>query len=577
MDPASTADLGVAPVYRDDARLQPLIGPGGPFEVEAVVVDGVALRDFVRAPRTIVDVFAMGDAHDALVHVVYGDERWTHGELRARARSLARELHTTFGVRAGDRVGIAMKNLPEYVIAFWGAALNGAIVVPLNAWWAGGELDYALHDSGVTVLFADEERVARVVDEGRPCLHDDGGLQVIGVRTDRGDVALDDLVTGDPIDDAVIARLDRDDPIVLMYTSGTTGRPKGALITNRAMMANLWNMAFASARETILAARVPPPPRQSASISAAPMFHIGGVSSIIGGPMGGSKIVIMGKWDVDEALRLAREEQVTGFGGVPTMARQILEHPRIKELGVDVRTCPMGGAAVPPDLPLRAVEVFGPGVQILNGYGGTETTSAVVTNVGFEYEARPDSVGRPNLTGDVKIVDADGTTLGVGEIGEICMRSPQVVPGYWNDEVATKAAFRDGWFHSGDVGYVDDEGFVYVVDRLKDVVIRGGENVYCVEVEAVLHEHPGVADVAVIGVDERVMGERVCAVVVPRGDATVTLADLRAFATDRLAGFKHPEALYLVDELPTTATGKIAKRELRARIAGDDDRLERRW
>ena len=562
----------VAPVYRDDPRLQPLIGPGGPFEVEAVVVDGVSLRDFVRAPRTIVDVFAMGDAHEALVHVVYEDERWTHGALRARARSLARELRTTFGVQRGDRVGIAMRNLPEYVVAFWGAALNGAIVVPLNAWWAGGELDYALRDAGVTVLFADEERIDRVLADGRP-----PGLQIIGVRTDRADVALDDLITGEPIADDDLARLERDDPIVLMYTSGTTGRPKGALITNRAMMANLWNMAFASARESLIAERVPPAPRQSASISAAPMFHIGGVSSIIGGPMGGSKIVIMRKWDVDEALLLAREEQVTGFGGVPTMARQILEHPRIKDLGVDVRTCPMGGAAVPPDLPLRAVEVFGPTVQILNGYGGTETTSAVVTNVGIEYEARPDSVGRPNLTGDVKIVDADGASLGVGEIGEICMRSPQVVPGYWNDEVATAAAFRDGWFHSGDVGYVDDEGFLYVIDRLKDVVIRGGENVYCVEVEAVLHEHPAVADVAVIGVDERVMGERVCAVVVPRAGSDVALADLRAFATDRLAAYKHPEALYLVDDLPTTATGKIAKRELRAQIAGDDARVERLW
>jgi acyl-CoA synthetase (AMP-forming)/AMP-acid ligase II len=200
-----------------------------------------------------------------------------------------------------------------------------------------------------------------------------------------------------------------------------------------------------------------------------------------------------------------------------------------------------------------------------------------VANVGVEYEARPDSVGRANLTGDVKIVDADGETLGVGEVGEICMRSPQVVPGYWNDDVATKAAFRDGWFHSGDVGYLDEEGFLYVVDRLKDVVIRGGENVYCVEVEVVLHEHPSVADVAVIGVEERVMGERVCAVVVPRGDADVHLADLRAFASDRLAGFKHPEALFLIDELPTTATGKVAKRELRARVAADDVRVERLW
>src|SRR6185503_2396195 len=212
----------VAPVYRDDPRLQPLIGPGGPFEVEAVVVDGVSLRDFVRAPRTIVDVFAMGDAHEALVHVVYEDERWTHGALRARARSLARELRTTFGVQRGDRVGIAMRNLPEYVVAFWGAALNGAIVVPLNAWWAGGELDYALRDAGVTVLFADEERIDRVLADGRP-----PGLQIIGVRTDRADVALDDLITGEPIADDDLARLERDDPIVLMYTSGTTGRPTG--------------------------------------------------------------------------------------------------------------------------------------------------------------------------------------------------------------------------------------------------------------------------------------------------------------------------------------------------------------
>jgi acyl-CoA synthetase (AMP-forming)/AMP-acid ligase II len=514
----------------------------------------------------------MGDAHAELVHVVYEGERWTHGDIRAGARSLARELQTTFGVRPGDRVGIAMRNLPEYVVAFWAIALNGAVIVPLNAWWEGGELDYALRDAGVQVLFADEERAARVLGQGRP-----DGLELIGVRTDRGDVAFDDLTVGAPITDDAIARLDRDDPIVLMYTSGTTGRPKGALITNRAMMANLWNMAFASARESILAGRVPPPPRQSASLSAAPLFHIGGVSSMVGGPMGGSKIVMMHKWDVDDALRLARDEQLTGLGGVPTMARQLLEHPAITELGIDIRTCPMGGAAVPPDLPLRAIEVLGPQVQILNGYGSTETTSAVVTNVGVEYEAHPDSVGRANLTGDVKIVDTEGVPLGVGEIGEICMRSPQVVPGYWNDEVATKAAFRDGWFHSGDLGYVDAEGFVYVVDRLKDMVIRGAENVYCVEVEAVLHEHPAVADVAVVGIDERVMGERVCAVVVPRAGAAVDLAGLRAFASGRLASFKLPEALFVVDSLPTTATGKIAKREVRQQVVAAGDTVDRLW
>src|SRR4051794_35930342 len=194
MDHTSGAEPVGAPIYRDDPRLEPLMGPGAPFEVEAVVVDGIALRDFVRAPRTIVDIFAMGDAHADLVHVVYERERWTHGELRARARSLARELRTTFGVRSGDRVGIAMRNLPEYVVAFWGAALNGAIVVPLNAWWQGGELDYALRDAGVTVLFADDERVERVLADARS-----EKLPIIGVRTERGHVAIDDLVSGKPI------------------------------------------------------------------------------------------------------------------------------------------------------------------------------------------------------------------------------------------------------------------------------------------------------------------------------------------------------------------------------------------
>jgi acyl-CoA synthetase (AMP-forming)/AMP-acid ligase II len=200
-----------------------------------------------------------------------------------------------------------------------------------------------------------------------------------------------------------------------------------------------------------------------------------------------------------------------------------------------------------------------------------------VTNVGVEYAAHLDSVGRPNLTADVRVVGPDGRPLGPTERGELCMRSPQVVKGYWNDEAATKASFQDGWFHSGDVGFIDAEGFVHVVDRIKDVVIRGGENVYCLEVEAVLQEHPDVADVTVVGLDERAMGERVCAVVVPRPGATVDLAGLRAFAADRLARFKSPEALYVTDELPRTATGKVAKNAVRAQVAEVPEAVERAW
>ncbi|OHV60618.1 AMP-dependent synthetase [Pseudofrankia sp. BMG5.36] len=560
---------GLAPAYRDDPRLAPLIHPGGPFEVENVVLAGIPLRDFVRAPRTIVDVFRAGAAHDALVNVVYEGERLTFADVRGRARGVARELRTTFGVRSGDRVGIAMRNLPEFVIGFWGAALAGAVVVPLNSWWTGGELTYALRDAGVSVLFADGDRCERIRSADRP-----EGLALVGVRTDAGDLAFDELTAAAPLADDEFARLDRDDPVTLLYTSGTTGRPKGALNTNRGTIANLWNMAFASAREAIIAGRRPAPPRQSVTISTAPLFHIGGVSAIVGGPLGGGKMVLMRRWDAQEWARLAVDEEVTALGGVPAVARQILEYPGVGELGLDVRLFSIGGAAVPPDLVTLATQVFGADVALLNGYGLTETTSAVVTNVGVEFAAHPDSVGRPNLTADVKVVDADGTPLGLGDVGEICFRSPQVARGYWNDAAATKTSFRDGWFHSGDLGCVDAEGFVHVVDRLKDVVIRGGENVYCAEVEAVLHEHPDVVEAAVVGIDDRALGERVCAVVVPRPGTEPTLASLRAFAAGRLAAFKCPEALVVLAELPTTATGKIAKTALRAQVAAA---AERAW
>jgi acyl-CoA synthetase (AMP-forming)/AMP-acid ligase II len=564
----------IAAVYRDDPRLEPLLGPGGPFEVEETMIDGVPRRVFVRAPRTILDTFAMGAAHADRVHLVHDDERLTFADVRAQAFALAEQLRTTFGVRQGDRVAIAMRNLPEFVIGFWGAALLGAIVVPLNSWWTGAELGYALENAGAAVAFLDDERLARVVDHGRP-----DRTRLVSVRSERtdADAPFADLVRGAPLPDDAVARLEPDDPVTILYTSGTTGRPKGALGTNRGHLHNLWNMAFVAAREATITGRAPAPARQPATLAAQPMFHIGGIAAIIGGPMGGSKILIMRKWDLERALQLAVEEGLTAFGGVPAIARQIIEHPRLEDLDLDVRGFPMGGAAVPPDLPVKARQRFGENIQLLNGYGLTETTSAVVTNVGVEFVEHPDSVGRPNLTADLKVVDPDGRELGIGEVGELAFRSPQVVKGYWGDEAATKAVFVDGWFHSGDVGYVDADGFVYVVDRIKDVVIRGGENVYCAEVEAVLFEHPDVADVAVVGIAEPTLGERVCAVVVPRAGRTPDLNAVRSFATRQLAAFKCPEALVVVDELPRTATEKIAKNVLRDRLAEPDTRIERMW
>jgi acyl-CoA synthetase (AMP-forming)/AMP-acid ligase II len=565
-------------IYRSDPRLAALIGPGGPFETEDVVLAGIPLRSFVRAPRTILDAFQMGRAHAQRTHVVLGEERHSFADIRGQALSVAHALKVRYGVTRGDRVAIAMRNLPEFVVAFWSAAALGAIAVPLNAWWTGPELAYALCDSGPRIVFADPERLERLAGESL-----DTGLGRIGVRTGgkaaHASATFEELASGPALDEGELAALGPDDPVTILYTSGTTGRPRGALGTNRATLANLMNMAFASARNQLLSGAAPPrEAAQPASIAAAPLFHIGGIAAIVGGPMSGSKIVLMHRWTLAEALPLAERERVTSFGGVPTIARQILESPDLSKYDLgSVRGFPLGGAAVPPDLPKRALEIFGSSLQILNGYGSTETTSAVVTNVGVEYAQHLDSVGRPNLTADLRVEGPDGRLLAPGEVGELCFRSPQVVKGYWNDPEATRQAFVDGFFHTGDLGYVDTDGFVYVVDRLKDVVIRGGENVYCAEVEAALFEHPAIADVAVVGLPERHMGERVCAAVVLRPGAELGLAQLRAFASARLAAFKCPEALFLTPELPKTATGKTAKRQLREAIAGAEGQVERDW
>ncbi len=550
--------------------MQTLLGPGGPFELEDIELDGVSLKSFRRAPRTIVDMFQAAKAHAGLDHIVFEDERLTFADVRRQALAVGLRLKSDYGVGPGDRVAIGMRNFPEFVVGFWSAAVLGAIVVPLNAWWTGPELHYALEDCGAKVLFADGERVERLQSVS-------AGVAIIGVRGANGPgvAAFDEMAGGPLLEETEFAALGPDDPVTILYTSGTTGRPKGALGTNRATIANLLNMAFGSARELILSGRDPGKPVQAASIGSGPLFHIGGIAGIVGGAMSGAKLVLMRKRGTAAALDLAVREGVTSLGGVPAVAQEILDFPGIEKLDLRLRSFPMGGAPVPPRLPRRVREVFGAAVQMFNGYGGTETTSAVVTNVGVEYDAHPESAGRPNVTAELRVLGPDGASLPFGEVGELAFRSPQVVKGYWNNPAATRDSFVDGWFRTGDLGYVDAGGYVYVVDRLKDVVIRGGENVYCAEVEAVLVDHPGIEDVAVIGVADATLGERVCAVVVPRLGADVKLAELRAYAATRLAAFKCPEALWVTDELPRTATDKVSKGELRARVPESDSVLER--
>ncbi len=358
------------------------------------------------------------------------------------------------------------------------------------------------------------------------------------------------------------------DIATIMYTSGTTGVPKGALHSHRNHTTNIQNtlLAGAVARAQLpddLAGEPPIP----CALQTFPLFHIGGLSGLYISLASGGKLVLMYRWDVDEALALVQRERVISWSAVPTLVRQMLEHPGATDAALaSVVGIASGGAPVPADLINQIGTRFQSRVAPGNGYGATETTSAIIVNGGADYLARPQSVGRPVATVDVRVVDEQGQDCEVHDIGELWVRGPNIFAGYWNRPEETAAAFSDGWFRTGDLGYVDDEGFYYVVDRKKDVVIRGGENVYCAEVEGVLHEHPLIVDVALIGLPHRALGEEVAAVVETAPGAVMSEAEVQACVHARLAHYNVPTRVFFTDEpLPRTASGKILKRELKQR------------
>ena len=554
-------------ISREEA-VRALTSAGAPFELDQVTVDGVPWRVFKNAPASLRDVFAPTVVHGDKDFLVYRDERITFGEHFGLVAGLARHLADEYGVGKGDRVAIGMRNYPEWVISFWAAVSLGAIAVPLNAWWTGPELLYAIRDSGSRLLLVDGERLERLGDG----LADLSADAVIACRL-RGD-APGNVVAWERLRPALVAsgitalpdvEIVPEDPVTIMYTSGTTGEPKGALATHRNHCTNIMNTLFLGAVALSMAGPSGDEAPQPASLQVFPFFHIGGLSGLYVSTAIGSKLVTMYKWDVEEAVEILAKERITSTAVVPMILRQLLESPQLEQVPPDaLAAIASGGAPVPPDLIRRIGSQFESRVSPANGYGLTETTSAVVINSGEDYLVRPDSIGRPVLGADVKIVDEHGDEAPDGVVGELWVRGPNVVGGYWNKPEATAEAFTDGWFHSGDLARRDEQGFFYVVDRLKDVVIRGGENVYSAEVEAALFEHPAVADVAIVGLPHAVYGEEVVAVVNLREGHSPSTSELQQFAAERLARFKVPsQVVFRAEPLPRTATGKVLKRDLR--------------
>jgi long-chain acyl-CoA synthetase len=557
--------------------LAELTSPGQPFEVAEAEIRGVATKVYVAAPPNLAQVLELSRGWGEREFLVYEDERVTFEQHWQRAARFAHLLRERYGVRKGERVAIAMRNFPEWPVAFFGAAAAGAVVVPLNAWWKGDELAFALQDSTTSVLVVDDERAERLGAERLETLRRGSLRHVLQVRPEgpllEGVEPWPDFADSAPasLPDVDLAP---EDDATIFYTSGTTGRPKGAVGTHRNSTSAIWNIFYVVSRAALRADRgtgagsgegTP-----SSYLLAIPLFHATGCQALLlPNVVAGGKLVMMHHFEPRRALELIERERITSIGGVPTIAWQILNFEDFERYDTSsVTSISYGGAPAPPELVRRLREAFPLGMPS-NGYGLTETSALATMNSGQDYVDKPTSVGLPTPVMDLKVVGKDAAELPAGEPGELWIKGPSVVRGYWERPEETAQSFTDGWLHTGDVATIDEDGFVTIVDRAKDMVIRGGENVYSVEVEDVLYEHPEVLDATVIGLPHSVLGEEVVAVVLRRSGSELTEADLQAFVGERLAAFKVPSRVVFTDEpLPRNPAGKVLKRQLREALAG---------
>lgn len=572
------------------AARQELTAEGSPFAVSEIVVRDVPIKVFTAAPPTMRALWEITAGYADRDYIVYEDERYTYGEIQAQVRSLADLLHHTHGVGRGDRVAIAARNYPEWVVGYWATVSLGAAVVGMNAWWTPTEMAYGLTDSRPKVLIADDERLERalqVLDEVRA----GGPLHIISIRSDR-DLPADasrwtDVVDAANAPDTLPAvEIDPDDDATIFYTSGTTGFPKGAQLTHRGSVHNVMNLAFmttatnAAEAKAAAAGEIPAPPapaadapaKQSVFMAPTPLFHVTACNCLLHpATLTGARIVFTYKWDPGRALELIEREGVTNFSGVPTMSRELLMHPDWETRDTStLQGMGGGGAALQPDLVGKINGALKNGVPT-TGYGLTETHGIVTANSARFFVEKPASCGPVVPTLDAKLVDDEGNDLPAGPdtVGQLCVRGAVVIKGYLNRPEATADSIRDGWFNTGDIAKIDEDGFVFIVDRAKDMVLRGGENVYCSEVETAIYQNDAVAEAAVFGVPDERLGEAVGAAIVLAPGATLTADELKAELGQRIAKHKIPEHIWFLDEqLPRNANGKFVKRELRKQLLG---------
>ncbi|MDP2140078.1 MAG: class I adenylate-forming enzyme family protein [Gammaproteobacteria bacterium] len=543
--------------------------PDAPLAVGSALINDIETPVFTKVPQNLHGLYRLALNNPDLPFLICGDERYSYGETYRLANNLATALINEYGIAKGDRIAVCSRNNPQWCITYMAITMIGAIVVPMNSWWQGSEMLYGLQDSGTRLLFADQERIDRL----QPCLNGIS-LQIVAIGPEANSPWQDFrtlILKG--ADLPPLRMEDREifpeDAASIMYTSGSTGHPKGVLSSHRAIISALYSWLFVKEITEILRPelREDNPQYQPGILANVPLFHVtGSHAQFLASFIYHRKFVMMYKWNAEQALELIEKERLSVLHGVPTMTWEVMNSPQFAHTDLSsLRNVQSGGASRPPEhlammqkkFPERAI----PGL----GYGLTETNALGAIITGKFYLSKPDSTGRPiaPLT-SIRIVNEDGEVLDNGQIGEICIKGPTIMMGYWNKPEETARVLKDGWFHTGDLGLLDEHGFLIIKDRAKDIVIRGGENIGCAEVEYALAKHPEVCEVAVFGLPDERLGEIVAATVMVKPNSTITEAELQAFLQTHLARFKIPSRIWLQSEqLERIASGKIAKKQIR--------------
>ncbi len=562
-----------------DVALEKIVGqlvqPGQPFETEALEMDGYSVPVFKSAPPSLAHYFAhFCNEHADVEFLVDGDIRLTFGETYQAALHVAAGLTHIHGVKKGDRIGIAARNSTNWIVAYMGIIMSGGCATLLNGFWSGDELAYGIDLAECDLVLADAGRAkrleghkhgAKLVMIEHDCSPAAGLASMWHTEENPGMTAM-----------AMLGQLGPDDLATILYTSGSTGKSKAAYSDHRGVITGTMSYVAQSAMaKVLLESRGEDMSAQPCALVAVPLFHVTGeVPLFLQSFAIARKLVMMPRWDAGEALRLIEAEKVTYFVGVPLMSFEIANHPDLASF--DTSSCKSfaaGGAPRPVEHVTKIKEAFPGGFPLL-GYGLTETNAVGCGNVNENYIAKPGSTGtasKPMV--ELAIIGNDGKPKPQGEVEEVCIRSAANFKGYWKNETATQDAFTDdGWFRTGDLGYLDPEGYLFIVDRKKDIIIRGGENITCIEVEDAIYAHEAVAECSVFGVPDERFGEVPAAVFLTKPDQSLTADELHAFLLERIAPFKIPQVSLIWESdksLPRLGTMKVDKRTVKTMFAGD--------